>query len=547
MDNVFYDIDSQLSLYTDPRHAQSLKYFRNSLVPVSRLPNILLTHIFTLLLNDSQHIYHQHTSPTCLHVSHVCRTWRDAALHCSLLWTNILFRPPEWTAIMLERSRTAPLTIEVLILPRDFANTAFLNSVRLALSHIRHIRYLCIILLDRCHDLGDLLSFFPSESPSALEELTLSSHSDFPIYTFPSFESASQLRSLDLNRCHINWQMFSSLGNLTSLVLKDIPIISRPSIDNILFILRSMSNLEKLALIHAIPELPTSIRTLPPTPGITPIKLERLSHLSLAGFVLDCVNVMRHFIMPRCKQVNLRAESRWRLPEVTLAISPLANIISSIFSEHYKQEIPYLGSINWTPGNAISIIARPASTASCPVIDVDEPFLDLSLSWCYSRHQGILETSPGFGTLLLSLPLGRIVEFSVSLSAREEYIEIAEWLKVIICLSRVETVILSGGCTYGFVIALHTAHVSNLPSSNGPSAQELFSTLTGSLTRRRQLGWSIPSIRLVSCYITPPRLAVLNTLASGPVECIGEPETWGVGELDSGSSDEDTFGGDDED
>ncbi|KAI9428703.1 hypothetical protein H4582DRAFT_1829610, partial [Lactarius indigo] len=116
-------------------------HYHNTLAPISRLPDCLLTDIF-ILVRDLE--YPRPYSPPCLHVSHVCRAWRNAAVHCSLLWTNILFHPPEWTAFMLHRARTAPLTVQVTISSWDIANDAFLDSLRLALSHIRHIRYLSI-------------------------------------------------------------------------------------------------------------------------------------------------------------------------------------------------------------------------------------------------------------------------------------------------------------------------------------------------------------------------------------------------------------------
>src|SRR5580693_1636321 len=112
------------------------------LVPISRLPDCLLTDIF-IIVRDLEFT----RSPPCLRVSHVCRAWRNAAVHCSLLWTTILFRPPEWTALMLHRARTAPLTVKVSIHSRDKENEAFFNSLRLALSHIHQIRYLSIRLV----------------------------------------------------------------------------------------------------------------------------------------------------------------------------------------------------------------------------------------------------------------------------------------------------------------------------------------------------------------------------------------------------------------
>jgi hypothetical protein len=559
MHTAFDDIDHQLSLSNDTHHTRYLRSYRNSLTPVSRLPHILLTDIF-ILIHQSERVNNLflHRPPPCLQISHVCRAWRDSALQCPLLWTDILFRPPEWTPIMLERSRTAPLKVGIRVEDDNLANDDFVSSVRLALSHTHHIRYLSIVLSNRFHDLGDLLSPLLTGSPDILEELVLSSPSIFPNYIYPSMESAPCLRRLVLNSCHINWHRVSSVGNLTSLVLQYIPIASRPSVEDILSILQTMTQLEELTLIHAISGLPPGIRTLPPN-DILPIRLQHLFDLRLAGFVLDCANLMRHFVMPRCRHLTVDAVTYWHISEVALAVPPLANIISSSFSQLEKQELPYLASIIRPFSNCTEFTARPL------VDDAEELSLFVNLTWRASSQQDSVEISPGFGNLLSKMPLGRVVRFSAS---SEYNAEDVDWFEVLPHLSRVESVVLSGNYAYDFANAFHDTQTMDVPST--PMADsiilprltsltikhahfsfplgdaELFSTLKRALTRRLELGWTVPNIALVSCHITPQQLAVLNTLASGPIDCTGEPETWGVGELDQDPSDEDEHSNDEE-
>lgn len=566
MHSAFDDIDHQLSLAHDPRHVQSLKSYRNSLAPVSRLPHILLTDIFILVHQSDRtdNLFSLSLLPPplpCLQISHVCRAWRDSALQCPLLWTDILFRPPEWTPIMLERSRTAPLRVGILVKHQNLADDGFVSSVRLALSHIHHIRYLCIILLDRFRDLGDLLSPLSTGSPDILKELILSSSSTFPNYIYPSMENAPRLRHLRLDTCHINWQRFSSVGNLTSLVLQDIPFASRPSVEDILSVLQTMTKLEKLSLIHAISELPLSIRTLPPN-DVPPIKLQHLFDLCLTGFILDCANLIRHFVMPRCRRLDLNAVTRWHIPEVALAVPPLANIISSSFSHLERQELPYFASICRPCDSVIKITARPL------VDDAEELSLFVYLTWHASRQPDSVENSPSFGSLLCNMPLGRVVHFSAIWFSCEDNAEDVDWLEVLPRLSHVESVVLSGNYAYDFANAFHDAQTKDVPSPSVTDSiilphltsltikhahfsfplgdAELFSTLKRALTRRLELEWPVPNIALVSCHITPQQLATLNTLALGPIDCTGEPETWGVGELDRNSSDEDDYSNDDD-
>jgi hypothetical protein len=456
---------------------------------------------------------------------------------------------------MLDRARTAPLTVEVWIYCRDHVNGVLYNSLQLALSHIHHIRYLSISLVGGWYPLDELFSPLNSDSADILEELRLSYHAGQIFHFFqPPFRVAPKLRRCELSRCHTDWQLFCSIGDLTTLVISDIPVPLRPSVDIILCVFRSMNRLEKLELTNALPELPESVRTLPPPEDIVPIRLENLLHLTLSGFVLDCADLMRQFVMPRCRRVYLDTEARWPLREVALAVSPLSNIISSIFNEADEQVARYDGIIKQLTNNEIEIKFFDAS------YPVDDPGYDVqvSLTWRPSPRETILDTSPGFGRLLLALPLGQITRFHATLSSKEEeHIDSAEWLRVIHRLSHAETVQLSGEFAYGFVNAFHEAHASYangldtavLPDLDLLSIEhahfsfplgdkQLYSTLTRSLTRRQQLQWLIPKIVLLSCHITPRQLDALNRLTPESVECTGEPETWGVGVLDDDSSDE---------
>ena len=531
------------------------------LVPISRLPDSLLTDIF-IIIRDLEYT----RSPPCLRVSHVCRAWRNAAVHCSLLWTTILFRPPEWTALMLHRARTAPLTVKVSIHSRDRDNKAFFNSLRLALSHIHQIRYLSISLAGTFYPLNDLFSPLKSNSANILEALEIKCPPGRPIHFDPPFKVAPKLRRSELHRCHTDWNTFFSMGDLTSLVIIDIPLSSRPSMDNILSVFQSMHRLEILDLTDALPQLPESVRTLPPLQDIVPVRLESLLYFSLSGFVLDCANLMRQFVMPRCRWVRLKTEARWPLREVALAVSPLSSIISSIFNESDEQEARYDGIIEQLANNEIRI---GFFDASYPIGDPGYSIRAI-LTWRPSHLETPMDTSPGFGRLLLALPLNQVTRFRATLSSKEEdHIDSTEWLRVIRRLSQVETVQLSGGFTYGFIRAFDEAHAPLLSSSNGldtavlPSLDllaiehahlsfplghnQLFSTLTRSLTRRQQLQLPDPNIVLLRCHITSQQLAVLNRLTPEPVQYTGEPETCGVGELNDESSDEDDSEDGDED
>src|SRR5258707_9297030 len=95
----------------------------NLLLPISRIPNEILSKIFCTLRNryaratKQWHWSHGH-GPDCLEgqwitVSHVCHNWREVALNTSLLWCHIDVLPlvRTWIPELLRRSKHSPLTL----------------------------------------------------------------------------------------------------------------------------------------------------------------------------------------------------------------------------------------------------------------------------------------------------------------------------------------------------------------------------------------------------------------------------------------------------
>lgn len=68
---------------------EALAIYKRVLSPVRRLPPELLMEIFSWTRNSqSYHVHRMKGSPWV--VSHVCKTWRAAALSCPELWTNFI-------------------------------------------------------------------------------------------------------------------------------------------------------------------------------------------------------------------------------------------------------------------------------------------------------------------------------------------------------------------------------------------------------------------------------------------------------------------------
>jgi hypothetical protein len=99
----------------DPEEAQrlideetlDLNTRRNTYARISRLPNEVLIEIFATLrvADDEVQLWH--------HVAYVCRHWRRVAQESATLWTSPPTDLQEYTLLMLERSRTSPLEIEM--------------------------------------------------------------------------------------------------------------------------------------------------------------------------------------------------------------------------------------------------------------------------------------------------------------------------------------------------------------------------------------------------------------------------------------------------
>ncbi|KAK7048919.1 hypothetical protein R3P38DRAFT_2872048 [Favolaschia claudopus] len=93
----------------------------NTLAPVAQLPVEILSHIFKMCDVPWRDNYSRAT-PSCalLLLLRVCRSWRDIAVSCPLLWTSVCFNShsrgnnyTELISVWLGRSRALPLDIRL--------------------------------------------------------------------------------------------------------------------------------------------------------------------------------------------------------------------------------------------------------------------------------------------------------------------------------------------------------------------------------------------------------------------------------------------------
>ncbi|KAI6105872.1 hypothetical protein F5141DRAFT_1204004 [Pisolithus sp. B1] len=124
-------IDNEIMLIL--RSLLPLRSRRNALAQACQLPAELLSMIFIHCAHDwytdPDSEFKGQVAPWVV-VSYVCRTWRDVALDCGVIWGYLFFVSLDWTLELLKRSKGAPLLVRVHLTDRTTV------SLRPVLEHI---------------------------------------------------------------------------------------------------------------------------------------------------------------------------------------------------------------------------------------------------------------------------------------------------------------------------------------------------------------------------------------------------------------------------
>ncbi|KAI0045683.1 hypothetical protein FA95DRAFT_94404 [Auriscalpium vulgare] len=169
-----------------------------------------------------------------LAVTHVCQRWRQVAIECPLLWTEIDFSyGHRWTEVFLARSRTAPLTISS-ILPLTAAGQKNIAQ---------NIGRTCALTVKSSHQVLALV-----EPATLLHKLELHSAEPLPDDLFS--KCAPVLREMQLVTPSPPWKS-PLLTNLTHLTMRSSvghhPYVC-PPLDQVFDVLAKMHALEALQL-----------------------------------------------------------------------------------------------------------------------------------------------------------------------------------------------------------------------------------------------------------------------------------------------------------
>ncbi|KAF5325423.1 hypothetical protein D9619_010021 [Psilocybe cf. subviscida] len=242
------------------------------LASVSKLPDEILLRIFLILRDSSgRHLRDWHQ------VTHTCRYWRGVAIGSPLLWTHLFEdTSPAFIQLMLERSRSAPLEVELL---KSEHSTRALTIILQEIERIRtlNLYFMPCDLLDTVYDI--VASFGRDWEASLLGSLMVGISSGprpASVKTITDvFRPTRLLRRLTLSGGYYHWDMFP-LPNLTCLCLEG-ESLGEVSGAQFMETLRQMQNLEVLKMhwdgMH--------ISQFPPIPRPQPVHLPCLQKLEI--------------------------------------------------------------------------------------------------------------------------------------------------------------------------------------------------------------------------------------------------------------------------
>ncbi|EAU82607.2 hypothetical protein CC1G_07889 [Coprinopsis cinerea okayama7 len=263
---------------------------RNELSPISRLPPEVLSRVF---IHHQQHRTSSHVKAfDWTKVAHVSRYWRDTALGCPELWSNITTSNSHWAQAMFERSKQAPISLSFWAYWDTKPQLA--EMIKSAFSQPHRLKDLKITgHNDFVHQRLEELS----PSTPILRSLVLECGPGYGQSRIPDNllgGQAPMLRDLHWTGYQFSWSTISSISSsLTSLKLSNsIPRTSdnAPSPEAFFGGFQSMKNLRELDLDLNLPIHPLSTFLIIPLP--------QLESLTIRGSFRECGTVMKHFALP---------------------------------------------------------------------------------------------------------------------------------------------------------------------------------------------------------------------------------------------------------
>ncbi|VDB85260.1 unnamed protein product [Peniophora sp. CBMAI 1063] len=286
---------------------------------VRRLPLELLNEIFLA----TKALYGPDTAeldpPPCTYLSHVCRTWRAAALMCQQLWSSVLRPHMEWTKLCLERCHHLPVEIIIsrrtAFLPQHPAYPAIL---------LAYLRARVIIIDFRGQPTSSYAPAFlavsigllsPQHCPlPMLEELQIhlsadDVHSRFILNRgIIGREIATRrLKRIAISCCELNSPLHSLSSSLETLILENVmPWGSCAELARTLGALTSLTWFEYKWTRNHLQESILYAEALVTTPSV---RLHKIKHFYLSGFLPEDVCIFSSLELPPTAEIIVTPKS----------------------------------------------------------------------------------------------------------------------------------------------------------------------------------------------------------------------------------------------
>lgn len=222
VENAFTHLPERLAIIdaeilTLKARIHQLRYTRNSILPISRIPPEVLTAIFSLVRSrgGGKALSSWRRDPICLTavtilpLTRVCRSWRDIALSCAALWSHFDRSNVQLASHWLARTQSHGLSV-------TFHETMHLRTSAFGKLLDHFSRFQDVVLPVGgigSHDYDADHKAWSSPAPR-LENLELS-HCGLPSHLFAGH--APLLTRLALKRCGFDWGALSGFTSLSRL------------------------------------------------------------------------------------------------------------------------------------------------------------------------------------------------------------------------------------------------------------------------------------------------------------------------------------------
>lgn len=236
--------------------SEVLKYARNALPHINVIPVELLAYIFNMVVDPEQrfpHSYAAHQDPVDgLHVSQVCRHWRNVAFGFLELWSTVDTARPMSVNVMLSRAQGAPLKVILRDRVNDDCVAPCLKDTGVLMDIVDETHRIEELHVEPKYSYGSLLIERFNQPAPNLRALTIDNVDGVSNKAYlPRLFDGCTPRLQRLTLGGFTYWNGNTFANLTHLCLHDHSPESRRPLSSLMQFLHSSPSLQVLSLIAA--------------------------------------------------------------------------------------------------------------------------------------------------------------------------------------------------------------------------------------------------------------------------------------------------------